>query len=175
MPSGSSVGVGVIALAVIVAGAGAGAHAVDATDTLENVLDEALDEAVRDVTVDWLDVVDAHGHVEEDRVRSVETLVRLDAPVESLDLDSVVVETNATTTDLVVEEVLRDEDASLEEGELTDGDLVRVAIGLEHGLEADATRTLTLHHPDARPLELEVETPRTFDGELVRLDVRTTW
>lgn len=174
MPSSGTVAAGT--LVVLVATAGVGAHAFDATGDLEEALDTAVADAMRDLTVGWLDVQGSHGPVDNGTVPNATLLVRPSSTAGPLDLERVVVEQdNRTTVPLEVDEVLRDEDDSLADGVLNEGDLVRVVVAFDEPLEADASTTLTMHHPSGAPLTVELTAPRNLGGSLVELDHRVTW
>jgi hypothetical protein len=101
--------------------------------------------------------------------------VRPSSTLDRLDLDDVVVEQGRNATGPVaVEEVLRDEDDSLEDGVLTEGDLARPRIGLAEPLGADEETTLRWHHPRAAQLTLEPAATHHLAGERAELDARTT-
>jgi len=108
-------------------------------------------------------------------VPNASPLVRPSSTLDRLDLDDVVVEQGRNATGPVaVEEVLRDEDDSLEDGVLTEGDLARPRIGLAEPLGADEETTLRWHHPRAAQLTLEPAATHHLAGERAELDARTT-
>lgn len=151
-----------------------GTGAIDATEDLEQALESAVDGAMRDLAVNWLEVNDAHGVPENGTVDEAVLLVRLDATLDEVETDQVVARsTSGTQLDLEWREAVRDEDGSLANGTLDSEDLVEVSIAFEEGLPADETREVTLHYPDASPLTVTVESPRHYTDDVVRLDVGT--
>lgn len=67
---------------------------------------------------------------------------------------------------------VRDADGSLDERVLSPRDLARVTIPLEPPLGSDATRELTLTHPEGPARTLVVETPTLVEAGYQRLEAR---
>ncbi len=170
MSSGGALAGGAF-LVVLVTSAGAGVYMLDAADELEAAADAALSDALRGLSVGWLEVHGAYATPENGTVHVVNVTVRLSGMMEEVALHDIAVENpDGTTGNLTLEEAIRDKDGSLEEGILNNGDLARISIPLDPGLQTRESVTLTLHHPAASPLSLELSTPRTMNGNLVELD-----
>lgn len=174
MPSTGTAGLATVTAVVLLAGAGVGTGAIDATEDLEQALKGAVDGAMRDLAVDWLEVNDAHGTPENGTVDDALLLVRLDGTLDKVETDQVVARSaSGTQLDLEWREAVRDEDGSLANGTLDSEDLVEVAIAFEDGLPADETREVTVHYPDASPLTMTIQSPRQYSDDIVRLKVGT--
>jgi DNA-binding transcriptional ArsR family regulator len=71
--------------------------------------------------------------------------------------------------------VLRDEDGSMQEERLTQGDLVRLHLVLEDPRPLRDAFSLVLHHPDKATLEIRLEAPNHAEDGQVRLQVQRSW
>lgn len=177
MPSTGTAAIAGSTLVLLVIGAGAGTQALDVSGDLEKRLGSAVDNAMRDLAVGWLEVQDAHGATENGSIERVEMLVRLDGTVQSVEPGEVIAraghggELNLSTT-----EVMRDEDGSMDNGTMNEGDLVEWTLVLDEPLEPSESADVTLHSPGTSPLTVTLETPRYFSGDdYVRMDTRVTW
>lgn len=176
MPPGGSTLVGALSLVVAVTGAAAGVHAMDLSTRLDAAIDDAVDRSLRDLTVGWLEVVDARAHVQDGTSHEVELVVRLDGAATSVDTDALVVTTTGPTdASLDAIEALRDADGSLEDGHLDRRDLARLTVDLDQPLTGDETLTLTLHDTGKTPLTIQVTTPATLSEPYTALETSVVW
>lgn len=175
MPSTGTATLASATVLLMVAGAGVGTNAFGVTDQLERALDGAVDGAMRDLAVGWLEVTDAHGQTSNGTVDQATLLVRSDGILPEVSLEEIVArsQTGAPVA-LSTSDVLRDHDGSVENGTLNEEDLVELTLNLSRSMEPDEEREITLHHPDATPLTLRLTTPNHFDDHrYVQLDVLT--
>jgi flavin-binding protein dodecin len=161
---------------VLVVGAGTGTGAIDAHPKLEDTLQDAVDSALRDMSIGWLDVTAADGQVQNGTVEEARMLVRTDGTVSEIDLDELVARSpNGTRAQVTVADTLRDADGSMDEDILNEGNLVELRLVLEEGLEPREERTITVPHPSGTPLDLRIQAPNTFPNLIVDLDVQRNW
>lgn len=176
MARGGSTLVGALLLVVAVTGAAAGGHAIDLSTRLDAAIDDAVDRSLRDLTVGWLEVVDARAHVQDGTAHQIELVVRLDGAATGLDTENLVLTTTGPTdASLDAVEALRDADGSLEDGHLDRSDLARLTVDLGQPLTGDETLTLTLHETGKTPLTIEVTTPPSLSEPYTALETTVTW
>ena len=146
-------------------------EAVDeALDAVTERFRSSVDDALLDVTLLPLDVVDAHGRTQGRALHTVSLTFRHDGgPPVALET-LVALGPEGTPLEPQVRRVLRDDDGSVGNGTLDAADLVEVALGLPGPWDGRDPYRVRIVADGAQPAAWELRAPRNLAPDVVPLE-----
>lgn len=173
-PTGPAITIGAVTL--LLGGVAVTTSTTNVTEDFEEQLRLLMNNTMRDLTVGWLDTLDAQGQARDDHIHELRLLVRSDGMVSDLNLTHLVILTeNGEPANLTKVDGVRDRDGSLANGTLNADDLVRMTLVLPQPAPRGEPIRLTVVANDKAPLHIHLDVPRFLRDGYVSLDVQRSW